>query len=413
MMKLSYLFGLLLLVSLSPSLMAAEDAFDALDSALESQFDDLDAQLEKQYQALDEAIKQAHQRLETEVEATWGKDEVQLQTTNMWVDYSEDKRLRRKIDFNSGMVEIERIISDGESMESVVESIENASQAIATDNLQQLARKDTVLAYARQTMAEQNIPLEEFVQTDQKPVLGSLLGTLPKGEELALLVDGAATEGPSKVGNTTATVSQMSNQKKKITVQTPLRLGFESTLAGRYRTSVIRESKRQSLPASLVYAVMETESNFNPRARSAVPAFGLMQLVPRSGAMDAYRHVYGEKTLLDPEYLYNVEQNVELGAAYLNLLYTRYLRSITDPQSRQYCTIAAYNTGAGNVARSFNGTTNVKKASRVINELTPKQVYQHMVENLPYEETRNYIQKVTKAQKKYVSMDQYALTQGM
>ena len=66
-----------------------------------------------------------------------------------------------------------------------------------------------------------------------------------------------------------------------------------------------------------------------------------------------------------------------------------------DDKSRQLCVIAAYNTGAGNVARAFSGTTSVKKALPIINRLSSKQVYAHLRSNLKYEEARNYIKKVT------------------
>jgi membrane-bound lytic murein transglycosylase C len=61
-----------------------------------------------------------------------------------------------------------------------------------------------------------------------------------------------------------------------------------------------------------------------------------------------------------------------------------------------YCVIAAYNTGAGNVARAFNKdrSTSIGKASKVINQMTPQQVYDHLVVNLPYDETKNYLKKV-------------------
>ena len=141
-----------------------------------------------------------------------------------------------------------------------------------------------------------------------------------------------------------------------------------------------------------------------------MPVFGLMQLVPRSGAMDAYEYVYGEKTLVDPEYLYQPEKNVELGAAYLSILHNRYLRHITNHESRRICVIAAYNTGAGNVARAFVGTNSVRKAAEVINEMSPEAVFDYLEENLPYEETRRYIVKVTVAEKKYQAYN--SLTAG-
>jgi len=59
-----------------------------------------------------------------------------------------------------------------------------------------------------------------------------------------------------------------------------------------------------------------------------------------------------------------------------------------------YCTIAAYNTGAGNVAKTFIGNRNINKAAITINKLTPKQVYTKLMSNLPYNETKKYLKKV-------------------
>jgi membrane-bound lytic murein transglycosylase C len=130
-----------------------------------------------------------------------------------------------------------------------------------------------------------------------------------------------------------------------------------------------------------------------------------MQLVPKSGGLDAYHYVYGEKKVLAPEYFFQPNQNVELGVAYLDLLYRRYLRAIKDDQSRLFCTIAAYNTGAGNVAKAFTGANNVRVAASVINEMSSDEVYTYLLENLPYDETRNYLRKVTAAQARYAETD--------
>ena len=125
----------------------------------------------------------------------------------------------------------------------------------------------------------------------------------------------------------------LSSGAKKVTVTIPFAVDYLSESAQRYQNQVIEEANRRGLPPSLVYAIMETESHFNPRARSHIPAFGLMQLVPSSGGLDAYHYVYGEKLVLGPEYYFNPDQNVELGTAYLDLLLTRYLRAVENERA--------------------------------------------------------------------------------
>ena len=393
-----------------------EDTFDKLDALLEAQFQDLDAELEQQFQLLDEALEASYKQLEAEVGETWGQDEVELPTKTSWVDYTEDKSLRRKIDFEKGIVQIEQILDQSSEIDQVVAKMQSAASELTSDSMSDLSNKDTVLKDTRARLQAQDIELVPFKAKDDQPILGSVVGNMPDAsriDQMVRLAVGAAgtadVDIPDNNSGSTARVSKLANKKQKVTIEVPLRTGYQTSLASRYRQSILEEAERQNIPASLVFAVMETESSFNPRARSPVPAFGLMQLVPRSGAMDAYQHVYGEKLLLDPEYLFDAGQNVELGTAYLNLLDTRYLRHVKNPLSRQYCVIAAYNTGAGNVARSFSGSTNVRKAAETINAMTPDQVYGHLVENLPYEETRRYLKKVTRAKQKYSSLDQLAI----
>ena len=183
--------------------------------------------------------------------------------------------------------------------------------------------------------------------------------------------------------------------------------------AARYQQSVNRNASQQQLQPELVFAVIETESMYNPTARSPAPAFGLMQLVPTSGARDAYQYLYKKDRVVTDTYLYNPDNNIKLGAAFLHRLYFDYFDGIQSPQSRLWATIAAYNTGAGNVFRSFAGKysrarfgsrKNWKKiALREINRRSPEQVFQHMRNALPYRETRSYIQKVRSRMDKYRS----------
>lgn len=161
-----------------------------------------------------------------------------------------------------------------------------------------------------------------------------------------------------------------------------------------FKKFVVKNANKQQVLPELVYAIIHSESSFNPMARSYIPAFGLMQIVPRSAGIDSYQYLYKKRRLLSSNYLYNPEKNITIGSGYLHILYYKYLRKIKDPKSRLYCTIAAYNTGAGNVARTFIGNTNINKAALTINKLTPKEVYTKLMKDLPYQETKKYLKKV-------------------
>src|ERR1700739_3317803 len=97
---------------------------------------------------------------------------------------------------------------------------------------------------------------------------------------------------------------------------------------------LVREAaERHKVDPALVRAVIETESNWNPAARSHKGAVGLMQLIPstamRFGVYDAY----------------NPKQNVDAGVKYLKTLLERYRGNLD-------LALAAYNAGEGAVDRA-------------------------------------------------------------
>ena len=65
------------------------------------------------------------------------------------------------------------------------------------------------------------------------------------------------------------------------------------------------------------------------------------------------------------------------------------------------CTIAAYNTGAGNVAKALTNNTKLKPATKKANQLGSDKLYKTLLKDLKYEETRNYLKKVWARKDKY------------
>ena len=172
--------------------------------------------------------------------------------------------------------------------------------------------------------------------------------------------------------------------------------------AKKYKPYVLQNAKKYHLNPSLIYAIIETESHFNPYAVSSIPAFGLMQVVPYTAGADAFKHLGKREKYPSKSYLFVPKNNIKIGSTYLYILGSRYLPKIKNPLSKEYCIIAAYNTGSGNVLKTFSG--NRKYAYKVINRLSPSQVYNRLKTSLPYEETRRYVIKVTKAKKRYKSI---------
>jgi len=121
-----------------------------------------------------------------------------------------------------------------------------------------------------------------------------------------------------------------------------------------YDELVMREAETNSLSPDFVRAVIQAESGFNPWARSARGAMGLMQLMPQTAA--EYRVVNA----------YDPAENIRAGAAYLRSLLDRY---DNDPK----LALAAYNAGP----------TAVDKYGRAVP---------------PYKETRAYVARIQKSQ---------------
>ena len=189
-------------------------------------------------------------------------------------------------------------------------------------------------------------------------------------------------------------------------VNIPMVTNFSHKQAEKYRTVVAQFAERYQISPSLVFAIIRTESNFNPFAVSSAPAYGLMQLVPTSGGRDAYRKAKGEDKAPSRDYLFDPDNNIELGTAYLNVLTYSQLDDVADLVSREYCVISAYNTGAGNVFKTFS--KDQRTALQQINGLQPSALYERLRSGLPYQETRDYLAKVVGFRKQFVNLSETA-----
>ena len=93
-----------------------------------------------------------------------------------------------------------------------------------------------------------------------------------------------------------------------------------------------RASKKYNVPVELIDAIIETESNYRPFAKSGANARGLMQITKVTG------------TWLGLENFYNPEENIMAGTKYLAYLLKRFDNNLI-------LTIASFNAGPTIVSR--------------------------------------------------------------
>jgi soluble lytic murein transglycosylase len=137
----------------------------------------------------------------------------------------------------------------------------------------------------------------------------------------------------------------------------------------RYADTIREASEENDLEPAFVAAVIYTESRFRPDVRSHKEAYGLMQLLPQS-ANFIQRKSGIEGDFRDPKV------NIKLGTWFLGYLNDRYAGD-------ERLMLAAYNSGEGSVdAWTSDEGFDIKK-------------------DIPYKETRQYVDRALKTQQTY------------
>ena len=149
------------------------------------------------------------------------------------------------------------------------------------------------------------------------------------------------------------TLKKSQQKAEEIAEQTPLDVETSQV--------VVDYAERFGLKPSLILAIIETESNFNPKEVGTHQDRGLMQIIPSTEkwlARDLGHTIgleYNPKRIFDPEY------NIGLAAAYLAFLKDAY-------GDNMHRILSEYNRGPYNLARYFqrNGTYATSYSRKVL-----------------------------------------------
>ena len=140
-----------------------------------------------------------------------------------------------------------------------------------------------------------------------------------------------------------------------------------------HREIVEKYAAEYNVPAYIIFAIIDTESDFDEDATSSAGAMGLMQMMPSTFEWLTSADHLAENLL--PEALYEPEVSIRYGTYYLRYLFEKFYNWDT--------VFAAYNGGEGNVAKWLQSS----EYSDGKGNLT----------EIPFEETRKYVKKVNRS----------------
>ena len=413
------------------SLLISQQSFEDFKRQQEQAFSQYKESVTKEYDAYEAAEKAAFEKFKEDVERQW--EEFKGSTAKTYVSYDGDLQSRASIDYENGHLLIEVII-DEETAD--IEGI-NYYKSKRNDSYRYgyggpslfgnfLFILNTSFYPWPQTAGHVS---KELSESERKPLfqglaksklIQKLVKVLSETDNRgdSILDDQLADENGSEINAANAEKFAEKNisgqleaskdytgkdgkKRKSYFYSLDLKPGHQESRINKYRKEIVKQSKRFNIEPSIAMAITETESSFNPKATSHIPAYGLMQLVPSSGARDAYNYVYKEDKVLKKRYLYKPKNNIELGCAYLAVIRYNYFKSIKDDEKAYMCSVAAYNTGVGNVAKALTGKGKLKPASKKANSMSSGKLYKTLRKDLKHKEARDYLERVWSKKDKY------------
>ncbi|WP_434361892.1 membrane-bound lytic murein transglycosylase MltC [Parasalinivibrio latis] len=322
-----------------------------------------------------EAAEKLYKYLAAQVKKQWGDDEYLESGKHRYVKYIDGYRTRAHIDFDAGKIYVSTV-SQHQPKEKLQKAIVQTLLMPADPQHAELFTDKEVVLRGKPFL------LGQVVDHDGKPIEWEW-----RANRFAdYLIENKLHAKTIKHG-------------KAYYVQIDMVKDHLAQREYQYAHLVRDAAHRYNLSEDLIYAIIKTESSFNPYAVSHAGAYGLMQVIPKTAGADVFNLVKNQPGIPTKEYLFDPANNIDTGAAYLHILKTRYLRDVKNPSSRHFSMISAYNGGTGGVLATFD--TDRKFAMEKLNRLNSRQVYDALTTKHPKDEARRYLQKVLYFQKDF------------
>ncbi len=219
----------------------------------------------------------------------WSNEDVSLPSAQTYVRYSNHYKSKASINFSTGAIRMETI------------DTQNPAKS--------LERAITHTLLLPQDPSKIDLYSDDDFTFDGKPFLAGLIKD-NEGEDI--LTQWRAERYAKYLIENTLKTRKDSKGKKVSYVDLQMVGDYQSKNEHRYEELVKKYARKYNISPALVLGIIQTESNFNPYAVSAAPAYGLMQVVPSTAGADAYELINGKKGMPTKKMLFNPETNIDI-----------------------------------------------------------------------------------------------------
>jgi membrane-bound lytic murein transglycosylase C len=313
-----------------------------------------------------------------QIEKEW--NEFIESTKKEWVTYSPDFKGRSQVNFEKGTVKVEAVVEKDEP-----KSEEKAKEIVKEQLTKILKEEDET----NNTILKDQIEIKDVGVVNEKNI-------------------DEAVEKVIETGKVSITKGKDEKERTHFTIVLDMVPNHLQVRIGKYKPYIEKQCERFEIEPSAALAIIHTESFYNPRAYNREgDAYGMMQIVPKYAGATMNYVLYKKRGKPSPTFLYNPENNLEMGIGYIRWLADNKWAEVKNKTNQYYCIICSYNGGPGSVYKAMTGKLKGisdeewDRMMHDLNTMDSKKLYKKLHKDVPWEETRNYIKLVTERMEKY------------
>ncbi len=312
-----------------------------------------DVNITKKHQEFEVLFKKSVKTHKEKILQKWPSLEISSKTK--WVQYSNNYKYKKVIDYKKSIIMVSTISNNSKS---AFQDIKLLAKEIFVFNIRDALRNDNI---------NKNIYSKlQIIDEIQIRNLNILYDQIDKKEQSKIIKELSSQK-----------FMQKSYKEKKIfTAFYKLNKSFSKNIYNIYEKKITPIARKYKIPKELLLSIVYTNTHFNPLAIDyETISFGFGQLNPKNMAQKAYFSVFGINEFVTARYLFDINNNLNLSAKYLSMLYNNEFKSISNYYSKIYFTIMAYKEAEHLIHEYFN----TKDSYASINATLPSFVYKTLL----------------------------------